>query len=1021
MIPIYLKIKGIYSYQKEQIIDFTQLTSTGIFGIFGNVGSGKSSILEAMTFALYDEIERLNKRDGRAYNLMNLKSDDFLIDLIIKNNEGNEYRFVVKGKRNSKKFDDVNIKRFVYKKENNEWQPFLRYNTEEIIGLNYDNFRRTIIIPQGKFQDFLQLTDGERTKMMKELFKLHRYDLSGKVSNIEKENNHRLSGVSGQLLQLNEVSEEKIKTLSLEINEINDELISVKSKQKILQKQNEEWEKISELFKQIDKLKPAFKYLSEKEQYYQQLEDELGEYNYCMHKFKLPLQNKTQTQERIKTLSTDLNKQKENLSQLKKQITFYESKILELEPQYAVREKLKKQAEDLKKLLEIKKIETDISTLNKRIADGDKIINQNNENIRLLENQQTELKRNISDIKEKMPDLNILSTIKDWFTVSNNLQKQINEHNADLQNLSKKIEQSEQNIKNMLQDFDANIHLINKETLNKLLDDKFEQVEKEIEYSNHFFRELKIKQALIDYSKNLHEGEPCPVCGSTNHPNKIVEHDLNKEISLLEEKIANFKKTQKQIQKTIGSVNKLFNQLENFIENRHKVETKLIKLETELAKHKKNYPVKEKLSEKELNEAFSKANVLQIELKNAEIKLQDAENKYKKAFENKEKYEKGLNILKNDLIKMQSQKETLLAQITVIKYNNWQAKTQIIITQQIKTLNDNYIEISKQYEKSVEELNKLKTETAKFEGSIQTIEKDLLANKIILDKLDKEINLLLKNSDYKNIDEVLHVLNKNLDIEKLSKEISNFKQEFFSISEQLKKLEEQTKNKEYNTTKHRELIDNLKNSIQKAELLGKKAGALERDKQQLETKLIEKQNLQKELEKLQLRAENIRILKSLFAGNGFVNYVSSVYLRNLVNAANERFFRLTGQKLKLELNENNNFEIRDFMNDGKVRSVKTLSGGQTFQASLSLALTLADNLQSMSGSKSNFFFLDEGFGMLDKDALNIVFDTLKTLRKENRIVGIISHVEDLQLEIETYLKIENNPQTGSIILKSWEN
>ena len=108
------------------------------------------------------------------------------------------------------------------------------------------------------------------------------------------------------------------------------------------------------------------------------------------------------------------------------------------------------------------------------------------------------------------------------------------------------------------------------------------------------------------------------------------------------------------------------------------------------------------------------------------------------------------------------------------------------------------------------------------------------------------------------------------------------------------------------------------------------------------------------------------------------------------------------------------------MNEGKVRSVKTLSGGQTFQASLSLALALADNIQQITRSSQNFFFLDEGFGSLDRESLEIVFDTLKTLRRENRIVGVISHVEEMQQEIEAHLRIENDPERGSLIRRSWE-
>src|SRR5690606_37687311 len=129
--------------------------------------------------------------------------------------------------------------------------------------------------------------------------------------------------------------------------------------------------------------------------------------------------------------------------------------------------------------------------------------------------------------------------------------------------------------------------------------------------------------------------------------------------------------------------------------------------------------------------------------------------------------------------------------------------------------------------------------------------------------------------------------------------------------------------------------------------------------------------LLKELESLESRAANLKTMESLFKASGFVNYISSVYLQNLCGAANERFFQLTRQKLSLEITPDNNFQIRDYLNGGKVRSVKTLSGGQTFQAALCLALALADNIQKITESNQNFFFLDEGFGSLDKETLDI--------------------------------------------------
>ena len=115
------------------------------------------------------------------------------------------------------------------------------------------------------------------------------------------------------------------------------------------------------------------------------------------------------------------------------------------------------------------------------------------------------------------------------------------------------------------------------------------------------------------------------------------------------------------------------------------------------------------------------------------------------------------------------------------------------------------------------------------------------------------------------------------------------------------------------------------------------------------------------------------------------------------------------------MNDKNDFIIRDLLNDGQTRSVRTLSGGQIFQASLCLALALADNIRTTTEMSQNFFFLDEGFGTLDRDSLEVVFETLKALKKEHRIVGVISHVEDMQQEIGRYLKVSLDEVKGSVI------
>src|SRR5690606_32492134 len=161
-------IEGLYSYKERQTVDFTSLVDAGLFGIFGAVGSGKSSILEAITFGLYGETEPLNQRAQGYYNMMNLKSNLSYIELDFINFENKTFRACREFRRNSKNFDDVKTASTVfYEYKEGTWVPLELTSAERIIGLSYDNFKRTIIIPQGRFKEFIELGASERTRMMK--------------------------------------------------------------------------------------------------------------------------------------------------------------------------------------------------------------------------------------------------------------------------------------------------------------------------------------------------------------------------------------------------------------------------------------------------------------------------------------------------------------------------------------------------------------------------------------------------------------------------------------------------------------------------------------------------------------------------------------------------------------------------------------------------------------------------------------------------------------------------------------
>ena len=254
-----------------------------------------------------------------------------------------------------------------------------------------------------------------------------------------------------------------------------------------------------------------------------------------------------------------------------------------------------------------------------------------------------------------------------------------------------------------------------------------------------------------------------------------------------------------------------------------------------------------------------------------------------------------------------------------------------------------------------------------------------------------------------------------LPIEDNRVKIQDFKVRYKVLCEQIKELEAKFANVSFDPKDFAEIEAQYILKEQEVKVNHENCIRISSELERISQALIIKKELMKSAAYLRKRNENIKLLEILFRGKGFVEYISSIYLQQLCQHANERFHRMTRGQLSLQIGENNEFEIIDYLNEGKSRSVKTLSGGQAFQVSLSLALALAESVQSEASADKNFFFIDEGFGTQDTESVNIVFETMANLLKDNRIVGIISHVEELKERIPISLTITNDPERGSII------
>lgn len=1027
MIPKYLKISGLYSYKTPQEIHFDQLTEAALFGIFGSVGSGKSSILEAITFALYGDTERLNNRDDRTYNMMNLRSDDLSIDFeCLAGKNAEHYRFSVRGKRNSKNFMDVKtFERRAYMKLNDEWSPIMTNDVaEKVIGLSYENFRRTIIIPQGRFQEFIELKDNDRTKMMKELFDLDKYDLSRKVGSLNTKNKSLLDNISGQLISLGDATadmvvhhEFELKLARQEIKVLSEDLVEQTNFDKILIDLRQANEKIQNLTKHLTDLYTQRRDFILKE-------NTLKTYEICERQFKPLLNLKKSNQATFERNNDVFGNNKKRLETIELLMVEDLKKLEILHPQYEQRESLLAEWKELEIVIEILDKQLQLAKKTGAVERGLEKQMAKENGLKNLKLQKQNIETNNDNLKLELPDIQEFSSVKSWFNEFDSLQSIKKNTKEEAENLQKEnVEKNEllmEKITEINQIFTLNITAnCTTEILENAFSNLLKTTEKEQNILAEKLQSLNTQVALQQYATALKNGEECPLCGAVHHP-ALADggHDFASEVQTIKAKIVEFQKIPARIRTAQMPVEKIFVEITNLEKNKIIIRQKWEGIKSKIDIHERNFiwTKFDKTDREGFEKAFNSVVTLQRQITDNELIIKKLGLQLEQEIQAKIKdIDTPLINLQNEISGLKTTIETLNKQLSKVQLSNYETQSKEDVLSEIKKLKTQYETIKTDFEITQKKVLDFEQEKSAISGSQQTLSKVLEdAEKELLESQQSIDNELVIHK-FESENWVYEVLKQNLDIDAERKSVEGFKRNLQHTEEQLQVLREEYGNNTYNVEKHKEVTARIKEIEEKLNFQRSEEGRLGSLLKKAQEDLAKKVNLLKEQENLEIREKHLSDLAGLFRGNGFVDFVSSVHLQNLCNNANVRFHKMTRQQLHLELGNDNNFWVRDMLNGGKLRLLKTLSGGQKFQAALSLALALADNIHTLTESKHNFFFLDEGFGSLDREALQVVFETLKSLRKENRIVGIISHVEDLQQEIDRYLHVRNDEELGSLI------
>lgn len=994
MKPIKLSIEGVFSYRTRQEIDFTKLSSEGIFGIFGNTGSGKSSIVEAIIFALYGKIERVS---GKQIDLINLQSNKAVIDFEFEVS-GKAYRVVVNLTRTS---SGRSPKRLFYQKQEGQYRAMEeKISGEQLTGLSYDNFCRVVIIPQGKFQDFLTLKSSERTKMLKEIFpSLKKYDLSNTLKAMREETEGMQKEKMGQL---NSYSEYTIEAL----NERKEQYAVVEQQYKDLEiliknlKEDLDSRKILfDAFKKQEELSQNFNRLKLNEENISALKDRLDQYRKTnrvfgslLTKYDDLLLRKKRTSDLFSELSlqvADLEKKKQSL----------EEELVALQKENEQTPLQQQEADNLKTLADLRELESEMAILDTKMRDEQKRLENGKACVAAEENKKQNKEKEIADKESRLLNAEEFRLVRDWFAKNQRLNEDLARLRKENQDLCKK--------KNDCLSPFGDISPDNPEAeLQQRLQDTEEQISK----AENLLSDYNVKQALCQYSKALSSNEPCPLCGSLSHPHPAELADVDEHLKQIKSTIRDLKARKETLEKAVASLDFYSKQIQSKQEQ-------INSLQQDIETHKRqfvwaNYLGKSSL---EITQMENEDIRLQNELKELRSALAAIDRNIRKYSEALKQIENSVEQSRNALTKHQGRKEELgknlseefvlqYAQVDVNQLNEQRQKLLSVLEKRNAVLAERNAVLSKQ-----------NAVLFQREGERNSCKQNLETIIGETDKCESEIERQIACGGFQSLESVRQILSSSFDEDDAQKQIDNFNRQMIEFSSQLAALSEQTSGKD------RPAEENIKSDEQTLSQKEKEfkscianKGGIEKEINLFETKLSQKTELEKEMKKAEARLDALNKLSQMFKGDKFIQFISTVYLEQLCAKANERLQIITNNKFAIRYWEEN-FEVIDHLNSGKTRSLKTLSGGQIFQASLCMALALVDTIRLNSDTREDFFFLDEGFGTQDNESIELIFKSLVSLRQENKIVGLISHSEILKEKISYNIAVRLDQNEGSLI------
>ena len=1000
MKPIRLELKEFGPY-KHEIVEWDKIINEPIFLITGKTGSGKSTLFDAFVYALYNKTT-----SGKDIASLRTKTADdktrttVIFDFELKNKLYRVERTLAYTKKGNKNQTSGKVA-LIEIVDNNEnvlatKEQDVKEKIEQIIGLDDKQFCQLIILPQGKFKDFLLSKSSEKKETLRSLFNTFFYQkFIDKLSAYAKEqdNDYKLKErelitkfdqfiFDEKLDKFEFLKEENFENVNIQINNQGN---IISEKENVLTNLNKELENLREEHAKITKLNDKFVEFDELKEKYEEIIkeenniieiqniikkleelekniDRISEYNKLITKENELVKKKEDLEKDFEDYSNkrDSNvKLGEQLEVEKKEIEVIKNKLAEVKYFYdnisAFELAFKEKKECETKLKEFDKNKLELSKYKENIL---KLEQSNKQELEKSES----LKTNISKID--------LSIVKKEVEV-----EKLEEYKNDKSSLEKNKVELEAKI--------DKLNLLRQKQSD--LKNKVEELEKN-----------KEKEILNTFLEKLHDGDNCPLCQQKIiHVPEVIDvkheedtlinkeyEDTNKEIIRLETIISNEQDDYKKLQLQLNEQEKVIN----------------FDSESELESIKKEKDENEKLlrvSQKAIEEN-------QIQLDKLNSKVIELEKIIESEGDLKEKLS--------------------LANAKIEEYNKKVQQDIIDFKEYYKGQEQQVTEFNNNFEKYTEEKSQLQLKEKELEIDIKNNKERIISiNSDLEELLDKFNNSKLKEyySDFKEAHEALEDLK---DLKDYKEKVDAYNLAKKSLTNNIKKLEKELS---------KEVKPNLEEIKERVQLQEEKVSDFGKQLAVQKNTYNTNKELYSELyNEFKVWESNIKEVREIITLSNVLSgkteskksletYVQGYYLDLILEAGSKRLLQMSNDRYRFERRiekakggglQGLDIEIYDvYLNSNRI--VNSLSGGELFLASLSLALGLAEVIQNESGGISlETIFIDEGFGSLDSETLDTAITTLIDLQSYGRNIGIISHVSELKDRIRSKVEVysENN-------------